>query len=192
MPSRALASWQTRGRKTLDEVEAAHAAVGGERRVRRFAMQQINQAYVVLLSSQFQRFCRDLHREAADHLTRRREHAPLNTILRNLLTTGRRLDAGNATPANIGSDFGRLGLPFWDEVRVRDQRNVLRQQKLEMLNRWRNAVAHQDFRDPVLGGREEIRLAEVREWRRACDCLAVEFDIVVALYLKSVLGSSPW
>jgi len=64
MPSRALRNWQTRSRKVLDEVEAAHAVVGGGRGARGFARQQINQAYVVLLSSQFQRFCRELHDEA--------------------------------------------------------------------------------------------------------------------------------
>ena len=58
MSSIALQVWQTRGRQALDEVEAAHAAVGGAGRGRRYTTQQINQAYVVLLCSQFQRFCR--------------------------------------------------------------------------------------------------------------------------------------
>src|SRR5689334_5249240 len=96
MPSRALRNWQTRSRKVLDEVEAAHAVVGGGRGARAFARQQVNQAYVVLLSSQFQRFCRTLYEESIDHVVSRPEHAPLNFVLRELLTGGLKLDRGNA------------------------------------------------------------------------------------------------
>lgn len=68
MPSRSLLTWRTTATAALNEMEAAHAAVGGTGRGRRYAIQQINQAYTVLLSSRFQRFCRDLHSEAVDHL----------------------------------------------------------------------------------------------------------------------------
>ena len=69
MASRALHRWQTEAQRSLDEIEQAHRAVGGAGPGRRYATQQINQAYVVMVSSQFQRFCRDLHSEAVDHLT---------------------------------------------------------------------------------------------------------------------------
>lgn len=192
MPSRALRHWQTRSRKVLDEVEAAHAAAGGIRAAQRFARQQIAQAYVVLLCSQFQRFCRDIHDEAVDRLTSRPEHAALNTILRSNLSSGRKLDMGNASPSNLGSDFGRLGVAFWEEVRRRDRLNEARQRALDELNRWRNAIAHHDFRSPLLKGAQEVRFAEVRRWRRACAALAVDFDAVLQLYLNSILGRSPW
>lgn len=192
MSSRALRNWQTRSRKVLDEVEAAHAVVGGGRGARAFARQQINQAYVVLLSSQFQRFCRDLYDESADHLISRPEHAPLNPLLRGLLIRGRRLDRGNANPANIGADFERLGVSFWDAVRRRSGKNAGRQRRLEELNSWRNAIAHEDFRDPALGGKDRVSLAQVRRWRTACNALAVEFDRVMRLYLGGFFGSDPW
>lgn len=192
MSSRALRNWQLRSRKVLDEVEAAHAVVGGARGARAFARQQINQAYVVLLSSHFQRFCRDLYDESADHLISRPEHAPLNPLLRGLLIRGRRLDRGNANPANIGADFERLGVSFWDAVRARSHKNSVRQRRLEELNTWRNAIAHHDFRDPALGGKDRISLAQVRRWRTACNALAVEFDRVMRLYLCGFFGSDPW
>jgi len=192
MVSLALRNWQTRSRKVLDEVEAAHASVGGRRGARAFARQQINQAYVVLLSSQFQRFCRDLYDESADYLISRPEHAPLNPLLRGLLIRGRRLDRGNPNPANIGADFERLGVSFWDAVRSRSRRNAVRQRRLEELNTWRNAVAHQDFRDAGLGGRDHVSLAQVRQWRSACNALAVEFDRVMELYLSGCSGDAPW
>jgi hypothetical protein len=192
MPSRALRNWQTRSRKVLDEVEAAHAVVGGGRGARGFARQQINQAYVVLLSSQFQRFCRDLYAEAVDCLGGRPEHEPLNSLLRGLLTRDRRLNRGNASPANIGADFERLGVSFWDSVRRRSVRNPVRQRRLEELNIWRNAIAHQDFSDPTFQGLERVSLAQVRVWRSACDALAVEFDRVIRLYLHEFFGTEPW
>ena len=192
MGSRALRNWQTRSRKVLDEVEAAHTVVGGGRGARAFARQQINQAYVVLLSSQFQRFCRDLHDEAAEYLVSRPEHAPLNALVRELLTSGRKLARGNATPSNIGADFERLGISFWDEVRASDSRNATRQRRLEELNTWRNAIAHQDFTSPSLNGADQVSLAQVRRWRSACSTLAVEFDRVLRLFLRKFYGTDPW
>ena len=190
MPSRALRNWQTRSRKVLDEVEAAHAVVGGGRGARGFARQQINQAYVVLLSSQFQRFCRDLHSDAADFLGA--AFAPLAPVLGAALSQGRRLDSGNANPGNIGADFNRYGLDIWSESVSKSARTVVRREQLEDMNRWRNAIAHQDFRNPRLGGRDTLRLAEVRGWRRACQGLAVDFDAVLRLYLKQIGGVFPW
>ena len=51
-------------------MEAAHRSVGGTARGRRFATEQINHAYAVLLASQFQGFARDLHSECADRLAK--------------------------------------------------------------------------------------------------------------------------
>lgn len=147
---------------------------------------------MLLLSSQFQRFCRELHDECVEHLVHQTVLQPYAAILYPPFVTGRRLDAGNPNPGNIGSDFGRLGLSFWDDVRGSDRRNHARQQALESLNWWRNAIAHQDFRDPRLGGRDAVRLAEVRRWRSACDRLAVDMERVMYAYLLSITGSAPW
>jgi hypothetical protein len=192
MPSRALRAWQTRSRKVLDEIEAAHAVVGGARRARAFARQQINQAYVVVLASHFQLFCRDLHDEAADFLTSHAALQPVNRIFRNLLSAGRKLDRGNANVGNIGADFEKLGVEFWDEVRKRSSANGVRQRKLDELNVWRNAIAHQDFTRVGIGAQDRITLRRVRDWRSTCNALAMEFDVVMRLYLASVFGTAPW
>jgi hypothetical protein len=176
----------------LDEIEAAHRAVSSLRRGRRYAAQQINQAYVVLLSSQFQRFCRDLHVQCVEHVGDAALPAAVGLLLRTRLTEGRKLDVGNPSPGNIGSDFGRLGVSFWENVRRRDRRNQVRQHALEVLNWWRNAVAHQDFRDPRLGGRDTVSLTKVRRWRSACDGLAVDMERVMYAYLLSITGAAPW
>jgi len=192
MPSIALHAWQTRAQRALDEVEAAHAAVGGAGRGRRFATRQINNAYVVLLCSHFQRFCRDLHTEALDHLIGQPAFAPLTAVLRASLLIGLKLSVGNPNPGNIGSDFSRFGLQIWDQVQRRDRRNRKRQAQLEELVRWRNSIAHQDFTHPALAGKDAVQLSRVRAWRSVCDCLAVELDRVVALHLQSITGASPW
>lgn len=64
MPSRSLRKWQMTAGRALNEMEAARLAVRGTGRGRRIAMQQMNQAYVVLLLSQFQLFCREFHENA--------------------------------------------------------------------------------------------------------------------------------
>ena len=192
MPSRSLLTWKTTAASALDEIEAAHAAVGGTGRGRRYATQQINQAYAVLLSSQFQRFCRDLHSEAVDHVSRPIAAQRLRDMFRSQLMENRKLDRGNPNPANIGSDFGRLDMDFWPSILAADFRNVERRSSLESLNRWRNAISHQDFNPDELGGRSQLRLSEVRRWRVVCDGLAEQFDSVVAQHVDTIRGARPW
>ncbi len=108
------------------------------------------------------------------------------------LTTGRKLDRGNPNPGNIGSDFNRFGMTFWADVRGLDQRNGRRQALLEELNEWRNAIAHQDFTSPKLGGLVQLQLAQVKAWRSACNALSRAFDDAVGKHLGSILGMNPW
>ena len=68
MSSQSLTRWNGERVDALDEIENAHAMVGGTERGRRYATQQINYAYAALLSSHFQGFCRDLHSECVDHI----------------------------------------------------------------------------------------------------------------------------
>ncbi len=167
MPSASLHRWTTERQSALDELEAAHRSVGGSGRGRRSATQQVNQAYAVLLSSQFQGYCRDLHSECANYFVQTVSAGPLRNSLRSVLIENRKLDKGNPNPGNIGSDYSRFGLPFWVEVRNLDLRNQGRQYRLEELNDWRNAIAHQDF-DPAVLGSGSLRLERVRDWRNAC------------------------
>jgi hypothetical protein len=192
MPSRSLLTWYADGRRALDEIEAAHRAVGRAGPGSRYAAQQINQAYVLLLSSRFQRFCRDLHTECSEHLARGISPLPMRIMLQRQLMERRKLDAGNPNPGNIGSDFDRFELSFWPAVLGLDPQNKARQALLVAMNGWRNAVAHQDFTKPALGGRDQLTLTEVRRWRNACEQLAVDFDGVMYHYLSSITGTSPW
>ncbi len=70
MPSHSLVRWIKECAKALDDIEAVHCSIGGSKPGRRYAMQQINYAYAVILSSQFQAFYRDLHSEVVDYFLR--------------------------------------------------------------------------------------------------------------------------
>lgn len=192
MSSGSLRLWQTDRSVALQEIQAAHASVGGAGRGRRYATQQINQAYVMLLSGQFQGFCRDLHTECVDYIVRAVQPSALQGPLQGALLRERKLDRGNPFPGNIGDDFNRLGLSFWKTVNLADSKNISRQKHLETLNAWRNAIAHQSFDPAKLGGRTSVQLAEVRQWNTACDGLAITFDAVMKKYLDEILGSIPW
>jgi hypothetical protein len=189
----ALLNWSSQRAVALDEIEDAHRAVGGSGPGRRYATQQINQAYAVLLSSHFQAFCRDLHTECADFLVAPVPYLDLLEMYRSSLVVGRKLDRGNPNPGNIGSDFGRFGLRFWPMIEVHHPQNLRRRLHLEVLNEWRNAIAHQDFAPAMLrGGRSTLTLAHIQAWRKACDGLAPSFDAVLREYVCSMTGVAPW
>ena len=70
-------------------------------------------------------------------------------------------------------------------------RNSARNKSLEMLNLWRNAIAHQNF-DPSKLGSTKLGLAQVRKWRIACEGLARGFDRVMRAHIRSVTEKIPW
>ena len=193
MPSRSLHHWLTDRAGALDEIEGAHRSVGGTGPGRRYATQQINQAFAVLLSSQFQAFCRDLHGECADYFVMPMADPTLRQMLRANLVLNRKLDRGNPNPGNIGADFSRFDLVFWPRVDAHRAQNSQRRSALEELNAWRNAIAHQDFAPAMLrAGRPVLQLAQVQTWRKACDGLAQSFDEVLAAHIQNLTGILPW
>src|SRR5438477_12896075 len=122
MASHSLARWRHAAKLRLAKIENARLAVGGRGVMAGLAAEQIKFAYVVLLSSHFQAFCRDLHTEAADFVYP--AAAPqIQGILKMLLTQDRKLDRGNPNPGNIGSDFNRFNFNCWGEVIDLDPRN---------------------------------------------------------------------
>jgi hypothetical protein len=191
MASVALQTWLTTAKSELDEIEIAHAAVGGTAPGRRYATLQLNHAYAMLLSSQFQRFCRDLHTEAASFLAKNGALGPFQSVALTALTQGRKLDTGNPNEGNVGSDFARLGMiNLWNDVSVHHGRNPSHRKKLKTLAEWRNAIAHQDF--SKVGKATTLTLGTVQSWRAACGGLAVTLDSLVGDYVHQVVGPRPW
>jgi hypothetical protein len=193
MPSVAFNMWFTERAATLDDVENAHRAVRGSGQGARAAALQINQAYAVLLSAQFQGYCRDLHMECTDQLVAPVADPALKIALRANLLFGRRLDRGNPNAGNVGADFNRFNVVFWPVVDGHHPDNPARRVALEDLNEWRNAIAHQDFNAALLrAGRPHLTLARVREWRKACDGLVKSFDEVLRDHVRTLTGRAPW
>lgn len=172
--SRSLEQWRSERCAHLDDLEAAHAAVGWAGSGRPHATQQLSFAYAMMLSSQFQGFCRDLHTEAAQHFCNSAiaQHPEVAEVLMARLLDGRKLDQGNPNPGNIGSDFGRFGVRFWALAETSDAGVAAAKAAMDELALWRNAIAHNDFSDARLGGKSAITLEDVRAWRRQCDLLA--------------------
>ena len=192
MFSVSLNKWQTTRKAALDDIETLHKKLGGTGPGRRYATEQLNRAYVIQLSSEFQAFCRDLHSEAIQHLMAAMAvAAPIKMIVNAQFTFGRKLDSGNPNPSNLGSDFNRLGLTFIDEVKNADPRNKTRLKVLEELNTWRNAIAHNDYQGHGLP-RTFPLLKTVQRWRSVCNALAKHFDEIIRAQLASLLGASPW
>jgi hypothetical protein len=190
MPSISLARWRLTRRLALDELESAHQRIGGSGRGRRYATTQINYAYAVILASQFQGYCRDLHSECVEYFVQSIVPPALSRIVGTGLLAGRFLDRGNAHGWNLQKDFERLGVTFWDDVKKLDARNERRSKRLEELNTWRNAIAHQNFANFQAGS--ALKLQQVRIWRAACNHLAVAFDTVIRNHVHTTTGIAPW
>ena len=196
MTSQALESW-VRGERAerLDELLAVHVRVGGTGRGRRYATRELNAAIVSQVAAHFQRFCRDLHSEAADAMVAAAPPA-FGPVLRRWYGDRRRLDRGNAQPDVLKEDFGRFDFDLWVAAEAHHQYTARRRRRLEQLNAWRNAVAHQDFAfspaQRLLLADTDLTLEWARRWRRACDGLAQSFDVVVGVQVGLVTGAHPW
>jgi hypothetical protein len=188
--SRSLKTWQVQQLSRLDELETAHAAVGGTKPGRRYTTTQINHALVVAIAAQFQAYCRNLHSEAVGVIVAEIADAGLQGVVQGGMTSNRRLDQANANFDNIAADFERVGVDIWGRARKRNRTTSKRIKRLRELMDWRNAIAHQDFNK--LGGRTEARLGEARGWRSTCNGLVQTFDLVVADYLEDLTGTRPW
>lgn len=192
--SPSLIRGRTVGQAEIDQLLEAHEAFAGLGPGRRTATRQINYALVVQLASQFQRYCRDLHGLCADAVLATAEET-YRPMLRLALTSARKLDRQNATSASLGHDFGLFGFRFWAAVDALGPQYPARRRRLDQLNAWRNAIAHQDFDrladDPLTAGTRP-ELPTFRTWRRSLDQLACGIDGAMSTEVADITGDSPW
>lgn len=191
MPSVSLNRWRTLRADRLEQVEVGHTAVGGTGRGARYAREQLNRSYCVLLAAEFQGFCRDLHDEAVAALVSPLPRA-FQVIVRAELVRNRQLDRGNANPSTLGGDFGRLGFEVWPTFDLAHPGGPLLRRLLDELNAWRNAVAHSDYDPNRLGGRIVLTIDRVRRWRRVCNRVAKVLDRIVGDHIQQTTGVRPW
>jgi hypothetical protein len=129
-----------------------------------------------------------LHSETIDSLGRSIQ-GPLASIFRVNLALHRQLDTKNPTPSTLGADFNRFGVKVWDEIGQRSARKQEIKDLLDELNKWRNAIAHQDFTE--LSG-ERLTLAKIKAWRRACNRTAILLDDLLGDAIHQIVGARPW
>src|SRR5690242_19021468 len=110
MPSNALKQWLTVQSGELDRMEEAHQTIGGSAPGRRWRLQHLNDAYIVLLAAHFQSYCRSLHSEAVSAFAAATQPTAARTPVLEVMLADRRLDRGNATSENIRGDFSKLGM----------------------------------------------------------------------------------
>ena len=199
VPSVALVEWNSRRAQRVQDLLGAHERVGGVGVGRRWRTEQLNWALVLRVAAEFQGYCRDLHDLAAEEIAVQagQLNGQLQAVVRSMLTEGRRLDGGNANAGNLGSDFGRLGLSLWPEIkRHSERRAAIWNARLDALNDARNAVAHDDtakLAELAIKGYPLSRLATIRRFYSGVSGLALITDRVVADYLRKLLGgASPW
>jgi hypothetical protein len=197
MTSAAWDVWDTVRRDRIRELRAAHKAVGGTARGRRWRTQQLNWSLILRIAAEFQGYARDLHDLSVDDFARTvaGTNAGLETVLRERLTSSRLLDKGNANPGALGSDFGRLGIDLWPALSARTTAASGWNADLEALIEVRNAIAH--AREHELAGLRArgypTTLRMVFTWLGMLDHLAVAMDEVVADQLSRLLGTAaPW
>lgn len=160
---------------------------------------QINAALIVRVAVEFQGYSRDLHDEAVDYLA---QHVtafstPLSGVMRSSLTLNRAIDKVNAQPSSLGSDFGRLGMAFWPDLKTAFPATATGwHDELELLNEARNGIAHHDeakLRSVSLKGRPTGQLATAKRFRRSANSLVDGMDSVVGAHLQSLTGGpAPW
>ena len=191
MSSIAHQIWFSARAARLDEVELAHTAVRGTGSSRRYATQQLNHAYTVLLAAEFQGVCRELHSEAVVALLAAMPKA-VQKIVAEEFTWNRQLDRANATSSALGSDFGRLGIELWSRVDVIDANGPALRRALDELITWRNAIAHHDFQTARLGGKMALPIRRVRRWRKTCSRIVRVLDRLLREHILQLTGHVPW
>lgn len=192
MPSSALVGWQTFRRKRLDEIVAAHQAVGGAGPGRRWRTKELNWALTLRLAGEFQGFARDLYDLAAEYVAAMASsgNSPLEQVMLRQANTQRLLDRGNASPDTLGHDFARFGMTLWSALLQAEARSAAWKTSLAKLNEARNAIAH--VNDAQIQNLH-VTLRVVRKWRRDLDLLAACMDDVVSAYLDGLIGRGrPW
>lgn len=195
MASQSLTAWRTTGLARLAELEAVHVQATGTARGRRWGTAQLNRSLCLMLVAQFQEYCRGVHDEAVDvHVSA--SVAGQKTMLRTLLTQGRKLDSQNPRRAALGSDFGRLGFSFIDELKAAQATAAGDLDHLEVLIDYRNAIGHGDeatMRAIEAAGVVKATKAAYTASRGYVDRLAGTMDDVVADKLAALLGiPTPW
>jgi len=173
MPSKSLAALTDR-LKDVDQLMAAHRAVAGSKRGRKFEVEGLNRAAVLMLTSHFEGYLEDLMAEAL---------TAVNPKLNAPTLTG---GFHNPWPDRIDQLFAFLGMSKPSKnISWQKASNTSVRSNLEKLVRTRNKLAH---------GTTGVKVykSEVTSLRKYVEGFAQRFDADVRAQVKALTGSNPW
>jgi hypothetical protein len=173
MPSNALKALTNRPRD-VDQLMDAHTAVAGSTPGRKYDVEGLNRAAVLMLCSHFEGYLEDIMEEALKGV---------NPQLNAAALTG---GFHNPWPDRIDELFSFLGMQKPSKsISWRKAGNSVVRKSLEKLVRTRNKLAH-----GTTG--VKVKKSEVRSMRRYVEGFAREFDGHVRAQVHSLTGNYPW
>lgn len=179
-------------------MERVHLAVTGGLRGRPRDVTELNHSLFLRLASELQGFCRDLHDEAIDACCTPAQipSSDLRDAVRAVLTSGRKLDSGNAGPGNIGNDWAKFGITLWPDLKASHpgvKGSSDWNARLDWLNEARNGIAHNDAaKIAAAHAGHPLTLRTFRVMRGRFTKFAGALDRATGAYLKTATGISPW
>jgi len=173
MPSHALTGLTDR-LTDIDQLARAHAAVGGSQRGRRWDVQALNRAQLVLLCAHFEGYLEDLMAEAIAAINGALEPAALTRGFHN------------PWPDRIDQLYAFLGMTSPARtIAWRKASNKTVRANLEDMVRTRNKLAHGTTGVTVYK-------TDVDRYRRYVEGFSRRFDRAVRERVYSLTGRHPW
>jgi len=158
----------------IDQLMAAHGAVGGVERGRRFEVEALNRAAVLLLSAHLEGYLEDLLSEA------------VSAVHTGLATDDLTKRFANPTTGNVDGLFRFLGLNKpCDSISWQRAGNAAVKKNINELVETRNAIAH-----GTTGVTVHKRM--VTRYRQYVVGFAKRFDNLVRDRVATLTGTSPW
>jgi hypothetical protein len=183
----------------MDRMERVHAAVTGGLRGRPRDVTELNHALFLRLAAEVQGYCRDLHDESIAALLTPAlvPNSAVRVVLQRTLTSGRKLDSGNAGPGNLGTDWTQLGMTLWPDLNAAypsaPKGGKDWNKRLEWLNQARNGIAHNDVAAiDSAHAAHPLTLNTFRVMRVRLTKFATALDAVTSAYLTRTTGTTPW
>jgi hypothetical protein len=194
--------WFGSRRANIDELLRAHATIGsvgrgaGPGRPSAGGTEQLNEALVLRVTTEFQGFVRDLIDLATIKIVRGSGCGPAyQAQIIAAMTRNRMIDRGNPRLDAIEADLNRLGLRAIRQQLERNNVNYAADvARLQQLVELRNAVAHDDqdkLRSLSRSGTRATKLFVIGS--RAClGRIAKALDRVVWDHLLASFSTDPW
>lgn len=173
MPSNARLALDTRLRD-VDQLMAAHETVGGLEPGRRYDVEGLNRAAVLMLCAHFEGYVEDVMREVLGALNPSLDATPLLGGFHN------------PWPDRIDELFAFLGMNNPSKA-ISWQRasNTSVRDNLGNLVRTRNRIAH-----GTTG--VSVRKADVTRYRKYVEGFATRFDRLLRARVRTLTGAYPW